>query len=39
MNFKQFRHPANGHSRTAKVAGRGFHLISKIGQGAIGLQT
>jgi len=44
MNFKQFRQPANGHSRTAKVggrivSGRGFRLMSKIGQGAIGLQT
>ena len=42
MNFKQFRRPANGHSRTAIaggriVGGRGFRLMSKIGQGAIGL--
>ena len=42
MNFKQFRQPANGHSRVAKVGGRivggrGFRLMSKIGQGAIGL--
>ena len=40
MNFKQFRQPANGHSRTALaggriVGGRGFCLMSKIGQGAI----
>ena len=37
MNFKQFRQPANGHSRTAKmngriVGGRGLRLMSKIGQ-------
>ena len=43
MNTKQFRPPANGHSRTRKVGGRivggrGFRLMSKIGQGAIGLQ-
>ena len=42
MNFKQFRQPANGHSRTARVGGRivggrGFRLMSKIGQGAIDL--
>jgi hypothetical protein len=42
MNFKQFRQPANGHSRTAKVGGRivggrGFRLMSKIGQNAINL--
>jgi hypothetical protein len=42
MNFKQFRQPANGHSRTAKVGGRivggrGFRLMSKIGQQAISL--
>jgi hypothetical protein len=42
MNFKQFRKPANGHARTALVngrvvGGRGFRLLSKIGQGAIGL--
>lgn len=42
MNFKQFRQPANGHSRTALaggriVGGRGFRLMSKIGQGASGL--
>jgi hypothetical protein len=42
MNFKQFRQPANGHSRTAKVGGRivggrGFRLLSKIGQQAISL--
>ena len=41
MNFKQFRQPANGHSRTALaggriVGGRGFRLMSKIGQGASG---
>lgn len=41
MNVKQFRKPANGHSRTAMVngwivGGRGFRLMSKIGQGAIG---
>ena len=40
MNFKQFRQPANGHSRTAIaggriVDGRGFRLMSKIGQQAI----
>jgi len=38
MNFKQFRQPANGHSRSAKVGGRivggrGFRLMSKLGQG------
>jgi len=37
MNFKQFRRPANGHSRTAfaggrKVGGRGFRLQSKLGK-------
>jgi hypothetical protein len=42
MNFKQFRQPANGHSRTALVngrivGGRGFRLMSKIGQNAISL--
>jgi hypothetical protein len=42
MNFKQFRQPANGHSRTAivngrAVGGRGFRLMSKIGQQAISL--
>ncbi|MEO7863103.1 MAG: hypothetical protein ABIU05_22235 [Nitrospirales bacterium] len=42
MNFKQFRKPANGHSRTAiaggrVVGGRGFRLMSKIGQNAISL--
>ena len=42
MNTKQFRKPANGHSRTAivnrrVVGGRGFRLISKIGQHAISL--
>ena len=42
MNFKQFRKPANGHSRTALVhgrvvGGRGFRLLSKIGQQAISL--
>lgn len=42
MNFKQFRQPANGHSRTAKVGGRivggrGFRLMSKISQSAISL--
>jgi hypothetical protein len=42
MNFKQFRRPANGHSRTAiaggrVVGGRGFRLLSKIGQDAISL--
>jgi hypothetical protein len=42
MNFKQFRKPENGHSRTAKVGGRivggrGFRLMSKIGQHAISL--
>lgn len=42
MNFKQFRRPANGHSRTAIaggriVGGRGFRLMSKIGQHAISL--
>ena len=40
MNMKQFRRPANGHSRTAIVGGRivggrGFRLMSKIGQQAI----
>lgn len=42
MNMKQFRKPANMHCRTAivggrLVGGRGFRLMSKIGQGAIGL--
>ena len=42
MNTKQFRKPANGHSRTARVngrivGGRGFRLMSKIGQQAISL--
>jgi hypothetical protein len=42
MNVKQFRKPANGHSRTAKVGGRivggrGFRLQSKLGQ-VIGLR-
>ena len=42
MNTKQFRKPANGHSRTALVngrvvGGRGFRLMSKIGQQAISL--
>lgn len=42
MNTKQFRKPANGHSRTAIVngrivGGRGFRLMSKIGQNAISL--
>lgn len=42
MNFKQFRQPANGHSRTARVngrivGGRGLRLMSKIGQNAIRL--
>ncbi len=42
MNTKQFRQPANGHSRTAIVngrivGGRGFRLMSKIGQNAISL--
>jgi hypothetical protein len=41
MNMKQFRRPANGHSRTAMVGGRivggrGFRLQSKLGS-AIGL--
>jgi hypothetical protein len=41
MNFKQFRKPANGHSRTAMVngrivGGRGFRLMSKLPK-AIGL--
>jgi hypothetical protein len=40
MNMKQFRKPANGHSRTAIVngriiGGRGFRLMSKISQKAI----
>jgi hypothetical protein len=40
VNVKQFRRPANGHSRTAivngrMVGGRGFRLMSKIGQHAI----
>jgi hypothetical protein len=42
VNFKQFRRPANGHSRTAiaggrVVGGRGFRLMSKIGQHSISL--
>jgi hypothetical protein len=42
MTVKQFRRPANGHSRTALVngrvvGGRGFRLMSKIGQHAISL--
>jgi hypothetical protein len=42
MTFKQFRRPANGHSRTAiaggrVIGGRGFRLMSKIGQDAISL--
>jgi hypothetical protein len=42
MNTTQFRKPANGHSRTAivngrVVGGRGFRLMSKIGQNAITL--
>jgi hypothetical protein len=42
MNMKQFRKPANMHSRTALVngrivGGRGFRLLSKIGQQAISL--
>jgi len=42
MNVKQFRQPANGHSRTARVngrlrGGRGLRLMSKIGQQAISL--
>jgi hypothetical protein len=42
MHFKQFRKPANGHSRTALVngrivGGRGFRLMSKIGPNAISL--
>ena len=42
MNFKQFRQPANGHNRTARVngrivGGRGFRLMSKIGQNVISL--
>lgn len=42
MNMKQFRRPANMHSRTAiaggrVVGGRGFRLMSKIGQNAISL--
>jgi hypothetical protein len=42
MNVKQCRQPANGYSRTAKVGGRivggrGFRLMSKIGQHAISL--
>lgn len=42
MNFKQFRKPANGHNRTARingriVGGRGLRLMSKIGQQAISL--
>jgi len=42
MNMKQFRQPANGHNRTARVngrvvGGRGFRLMSKICQHAISL--
>jgi hypothetical protein len=42
MNMKQFRKPANMHSRTAIaggriVGGRGFRIMSKIGQNAISL--
>jgi hypothetical protein len=42
VNTKQFRKPANGHSRTALVngrvvGGRGFRLMSKIDQHAISL--
>jgi hypothetical protein len=42
MNFKQFRRPENGHSRTAIaggriVGGRGFRLMSKIGRNSISL--
>ena len=42
MNMKQFRKSANMHSRTAiaggrVVGGRGFRLLSKIGQNAISL--
>lgn len=42
MNMKQFRKPANMHSRTAIaggriVGGRGLRLMSKIGQNAISL--
>jgi len=42
MNMKQFRRPANMHSRTAIVGGRivggrGFRLMSKIGRNAISL--
>lgn len=37
MNMKQFRRPANGHSRMAKingrvVGGRGLRLQSKLGK-------
>ena len=40
--MRQFQKPANGHSRTAivngrVVGGRGFRLLSKIGQHAISL--
>jgi hypothetical protein len=43
MNTTQFRKPANGHSRTAivngrVVGGRGFRLMSRIGQNAITLE-
>jgi hypothetical protein len=43
MNMKQFRQPANGHHRTARVngrvvGGRGFRFLSKIGQHAISLE-
>ena len=42
MNTKQFRQPANRHSRVARVngrivGGRGCRLMSKIGQQAISL--
>jgi hypothetical protein len=42
MNTKQFRQPAKEHSRVARVngrivGGRGFRLMSKIGQNAISL--
>lgn len=42
MNMKQFRKPANMHSRTAIaggriVGGRGFRLMSKIGRNSISL--
>lgn len=42
MNFKQFRQPANGYNRTARVndrivGGCGFLLMSKIEQNAFSL--